>query len=184
MVKIIGIKGLAGSGKDTIGDYLEREHGYEKLAFAKPLKEIVSIVSGWGMDYVSGEVEELRHLRDTIVHREFNMTCREMLQKIGTELFRNMFDKNIWVKICRNKIVESKSENIVITDVRFQNEVNMILSLGGEIWKVYRSDTDECGCGVEHESEFDFYTGGETVINNNTSLDNLYLQVEEKLKCL
>ncbi len=37
---IIGICGLAGSGKDTAADFLVKKEGYVKIAFADPLKRI------------------------------------------------------------------------------------------------------------------------------------------------
>lgn len=44
---IIGISGLAGSGKDTAADSLVLGHGYVKLSFADPLKRIARDVYGF-----------------------------------------------------------------------------------------------------------------------------------------
>jgi hypothetical protein len=65
------------------------------------------------------------------------------MQYFGTDLFRNHFHPDIWVKIVENKVSKYLEEdiscNIVITDCRFNNEINMILELGGKIIQVHRN---------------------------------------------
>jgi len=47
---IIGICGLIGSGKDTIADYLVKEHNFIKLSFADKLKDCVAEMFDWNRD--------------------------------------------------------------------------------------------------------------------------------------
>ena len=44
---IIGIIGAIGSGKDTIADYLVKNHGFTRLSFAGKVKDVAAIVFGW-----------------------------------------------------------------------------------------------------------------------------------------
>ena len=135
---IIGITGKAGSGKDTMASYLEQQ-GYIKLSFGSAVKDIVSIITGWSREFVEGTNEE-RHLRETLVHPDYNKTCRELMQFVGTDLFRNQFDDNIWVNIIKNKIESDIiNDKFVITDVRFDNEAQMIKSIGGNIIQINRN---------------------------------------------
>jgi len=180
---IIGLKGLAGSGKDTVGNYIQSSYGFRKIAFADPLKEIVSIVSNWPIEMVRGETPTYRELRETEIHPDFGITCRKMLQCIGTDLFRDKFDPETWIKITRNRIQDSlnNKENIVITDVRFENECEMIQKLGGYIWHIERNSNFLDDSTKNHVSEKQFETLGEISIKNNGTLQELYLKIDEIL---
>ena len=173
---IIGLKGLAGSGKDTVANYLVKNHQFTNIKFATPLKQIVSIISGWPIEMVSGETEDSRVFRETVVHPTFKMTGREMLQQIGTELFREHFHKDVWMKICEQTIVNSKG-CVVISDVRFENEVKMIQNLGGYIWNVNRN------VGLQqvpaHASEQLFDTHDEIFVDNNGTIEQLYANIDK-----
>lgn len=188
-IKIIGLKGKSGAGKDTVGNYLFQrcDRSFKKLALADPLKEIISIITGWSMHMIRGESSESRYFRETVIHPEFGMTCREMLQHVGTELFRNHFDPDMWVKIARRRILEAVKENrhVVVTDIRFDNEAKMILDLGGEIWTIER-DVDSSQVSIseaasQHISEREFEVEGEKTIKNNGTIEELYAKINDLL---
>ena len=95
------------------------------------------------------------------------MTVREVLQWIGTELFRENMHKDFWVRATINRIDSDKSfydkfnggeifhntfENVYfVTDVRFPNEVEAIRSAGGIVIRIYRSGC--AGANDTHPSE-------------------------------
>ena len=143
--KIIGIVGLAGSGKDTTGDFLVNNYdNWEKMSFANHLKDVVSLLFGFDRKMLAGETPEDRAIREQPdkfwsekMGKDF--TPRFALQFLGTNLLRNQLHQNIWVDCLEKKIMES-DKNIVITDVRFPNEIDMIKSIGGEIWRVERPE--------------------------------------------
>ena len=143
MKKIIGICGLAGSGKDTIGDALVNNlPNWEKVSFASHLKDVTALLFGFDRKMLAGETPEDRAIREQPdkfwsekMGKDF--TPRYALQYLGTNLLRNQLHQNIWVDCLERKILES-DKNVVITDVRFPNEINMIRNVGGEIWRVER----------------------------------------------
>jgi hypothetical protein len=143
MKKIIGITGSAGSGKDTIGDILVRNlPNWEKVSFAGHLKDVTALLFGFDRKMLAGETPEDREIREQPdpywsekMGKDF--TPRFALQFFGTNLLRNQLHQNIWVDCLEKKILES-DKNIVITDVRFPNEIDMIKSVGGEVWRVER----------------------------------------------
>ena len=140
---IIGICGFQSSGKDTVAEYLIKEHGFKKLSFASAIKDIVAIIFSWSRDKLDGLTKEDRAWReqiDTWWSKTLNiplLSPRYVLQYFATDLFRNQFHPNIWVKIIENKL--NKLDNFVITDCRFKNEINMILEYGGKIIHVHRN---------------------------------------------
>jgi hypothetical protein len=184
---IIGLRGKAGAGKDTVADYLVKEHSYKKLSFATALKKIVVIITGWSYDFVNGATAEFRQQRETLIHPVYGMTCRQLLQYIGTELFRNQLHKDIWITCLYQDALaiwkEDPDQGIVVSDVRFDNEAETILKLGGQIWNIKRdgieSQLDKTA--QAHASEADFTTASETVIQNNDTLTSLYKTVNDML---
>jgi len=142
---IIGICGFQSSGKDTIADYLVKEHGFIKMSFASALKDIISIMFGWPRDRLEGLTKEDREWRETVDYwwsktlKMPQLSPRYVMQYFATDLFRNRFHPDIWVKIVENKLNNlSGNEKIVISDCRFENEINMLIRLGGRIIQVYR----------------------------------------------
>ena len=170
---IIGMIGKAGSGKDTVADYIVKKYEYKKTSFATPLKIIVSLISGWSYDFVDGK--EDRQSRETLKHYKYDMTCREMMQYIGTDLFRKQFNENIWVNTARNYI-NNHSENIIVTDCRFENEINLIKEMGGKIIIIKRDNINNVN---KHESEKKLEIDDAYIIENNGTLEELYLNIDK-----
>jgi len=124
---IIGVAGYKGSGKDTVANLLQTSYGFEKMSFSQPIKDIVHHTFGIDKAILAGDNGE-RILREESLPGWFYLSPRDMLQKIGMA-FRDELHKDIWVKILENKIKDTK-KNIVISDVRFKNELEMINKYG------------------------------------------------------
>lgn len=136
---LIGVVGFIGSGKGTVGDILA-EHGFHKDSFAKPLKDAVAIIFGWPRELLEGDTDRSRAWREEVdpywsekFGRPF--TPREALQLMGTEAGRDVFHRDIWVISLLNR---AKGKNVVVTDVRFQNEIRYIQDNGGIVIRVKR----------------------------------------------
>ena len=145
---IIGFVGFIGSGKDTAADYLVNTHGFRRDSFANTLKDAVSAVFGWDRVLLEGRTKEAREWReqvDTWWAERLNMpklTPRWILQYWGTEVCRNSFHDDIWIASLENKMRKT-SDNIVISDVRFPNEIKAIHNAGGIVVRVKRGADPE-----------------------------------------
>ena len=138
---IIGICGLIGSGKGTVGDILV-EQGFKKVSFADKLKDGVATIFGWNRAMLEGDTDESRQwreLKDDFWSNETKMevTPRLVLQLFGTDCLRNGFYDGVWVSLLKKHILDNPGD-YVIPDVRFRNEQNMIRELGGKVWQVKR----------------------------------------------
>lgn len=136
---ILGIVGFIGSGKGTVGDLLA-EKGFHKDSFAAPLKDACSIIFGWPRELLEGDTELSRKWReepDAFWSEKFgkSFSPRLALQLMGTEAGRNVFHTDIWVVSLLNR---AKGRDIVVTDVRFKNEIAHIQNNGGLIIRVKR----------------------------------------------
>jgi len=145
---LIGIVGLAGSGKDTVGNILcnANGHNFEKDSYARTLKDICSILFGWDRAMMEGDTEQSREWREQVDEwwaKELeieNFTPRLAMQLIGTDAIRNNFNLNMWLLTVKHRIENGGDRDVVICDCRFENEINMIKQLGGQIWRVKRGE--------------------------------------------
>jgi hypothetical protein len=137
----VGILGFIGSGKGTVGDILS-DVGFEKISFASHLKDVTSVMFGWDRNLLEGDTDESREFREEMdpfwsekLDRKF--TPRLALQLMGTEVGRNVFGENIWIHSLENKI-KDVSKHYVVTDVRFQNEIDWIRKQKGILIEIRR----------------------------------------------
>jgi hypothetical protein len=198
---LIGVVGFISSGKGTVGEILV-EHGFTKDSFAKPVKDAVSVMFGWPRELLEGDTELSRTWReepDVFWSEKFGreFSPREALQLMGTEAGRETFHPNIWVISLFNR---AKGKDVVVTDVRFKNEIDYIQNNEGIVIRVKRgedpewydwlsSESDEFyreqimkGRGV-HRSEWDWVgCDFDYVIENDGTVQQLRKKLEEVLQ--
>ncbi|MCK9369331.1 hypothetical protein M0R04_05280 [Candidatus Dojkabacteria bacterium] len=137
---IVGLVGFIGSGKGTVGEMLVAE-GFYTDSFAKPLKDCVAIIFNWDRELLEGNTRESREWRDKpdpywskVYGSDF--TPRKALQLFGTEACREGLHRDIWCESLGTRV--NGIENVVITDVRFKNEVDYIKKIGGKVVRIQR----------------------------------------------
>jgi hypothetical protein len=193
---IVGICGLIGSGKDTIADYLIKDHNFQKISFADKLKDSVATMFDWDRDLLDGKTDESRQWREKVdaywsKETGETITPRLVLQLFGTECMRDGFYDGIWVSLTKKKIIENPEQSFVIPDVRFPNEAKMLYEINGQVWRVKRGADPEWfseyqQLGVEpkevHPSEWAWANTKFThIVDNNDTIDKLRSQVKDLL---
>jgi hypothetical protein len=185
---IIGLCGLAGSGKTTIAKYLVEKHGFIELSFATCLKDVVAHIFDWDRKLLEGDTPESRRWRETIddwwsIRLGIPiLTPRFILQYIGTDIMRNHFHPDIWISHLERKI--QPNINYVITDCRFYNEIKMLHKYNAYIIKVlknnikYESHSSEL-LAIEIDDNLVNYN-----INNDGTIGKLYLEIDKLLKLI
>jgi len=163
---LIGITGYAGSGKGAAADIL-KGMGFKRIKFAGPLKAgLRAILQEQFLDdemierMIEGDLKEVSRVELG------GRSPREFMQWMGTEA-RHVFGADIWVNMAINAVLNSGCENIVIDDVRFENEAAAIRGLGGVIVEMHR---DGVGPINDHPSEA-VLEGDATCINDGTLAD-------------
>ena len=127
---VIGLTGPAGSGKDTIANYMCSVHGFTKISFAGPLKSAIS-----SLFTISPGIWEDRVLKEEVIE-EWGKSPRELAQWLGTDILRKHIDDEIFIKTTRRAIRDL--DKVVVSDVRFDNEARMIINdFEGEIWRLH-----------------------------------------------
>lgn len=179
---IIALTGAAGSGKDAVAGILCSHYGFVPCKMASPIYEALEVITG-----VS---------RDDLMAREtkekpipwIGKSPRELLQTLGTEWGRNLVSEDIWVNSARMRIREAVQLgfSVVISDVRFKNEVEWVRGDGGAVWHVERPNIGSDGCtsqAATHSSERQLSKDdADLVINNTGSLADLPSVVHKALE--
>ena len=189
---IIGITGLAGSGKDTLAvklkERLDKEldkESYDNIIYdlAKPIKDIVASV--WGInpsilndqskknkpvqldnslrlsDYIDSiygclldsYTPNLKNyvyainfkiaplLKAYVEHHEYKRSPRQLMQYIGTELFKVRIKNDIWLDIA-STVIPNKGD-LIIPSIRFDDEAEWVRANGGVVIHIFRTDMNE-----------------------------------------
>ena len=194
-MKLVAICGFQGSGKDTIADKLIKQ-GYVRVSFASILKDVLSIMFSWDREILEGLTKEARQKREIVDEwwsKKLNIpnfTPRYALQYIGTEVMRNHFHKDIWVLAMQRRLESLCDKKVVISDLRYENEIEMLRSLDAEIFYVVRVKPtwfDNAKNGdlnvipkTLHQSEWDWIKccNEMTCINNTSTIDDLHKTIE------
>ena len=143
---IIGVVGFIGSGKGTVADILVQKHNFTKLSFADTVKDATAAIFGWPRSLLEGDTNESREWREErdewwSEKTNLHITPRNMLQLMGTEVGRSMIHPDLWIYALEKKI--DMYQNVVIADVRFQNEIKFIQEKGGFVVRVKRGADPE-----------------------------------------
>ena len=134
---LIGLTGLAGSGKDTVRQILEERYGFDGIAFADPIRDMLSAL--FDTVGVDGHWMTDRERKEKVIP-ELGASYRTLAQQLGTEWGRAI-DPDLWLKIAGAKVAmcqKYESIGVVISDVRFPNEAAWVRAQGGVIWKIIR----------------------------------------------
>jgi hypothetical protein len=198
--KIIGLTGPAGSGKDTVAQVLQTHCGFAQIAFADALRDEICTAFGipaWML--TQRDAKEMptsklalancnddaffavacceigwqsRQLNDPVVFE--SRSPRQIMRWWGTE-YRRADNKNWWTLRLAATVQDNLMRGItnhVISDVRFDNEAQLIREMGGQIWQIKRP-----GCTVpagSHPSETDGSAFvPDVVIDNDQCLQHL-----------
>lgn len=211
MTKFIVIGGQKNSGKNTVANYIEKileTHGHTTLliAVAKPVKDICQIAFNIDPSLLNGTNEDKNKLTDVMwdnlpisirmkysndsipgfgthlpVPRKGFMTVREVLQIIGTDIFREMFGKDIWAKKPFIDPVFDYWDFVCITDCRFPEEIKQARLHNSLCLYIDRAreeiDTHESETTiVKHKDFFDY------IIDNNGTHEQLKDKINDILK--
>jgi dephospho-CoA kinase len=188
---IVGIIGCVGSGKDTSGEYLVAKHGFKCISFAKKVKDVAHVVFGWDRDLLEGQTRESRAWREQVCPY-WGITPRAALQKIGTDMFREHIDPDVWIKAVLKEIQANPEQNYVITDCRFENEIAALKGLGAKILYVERGEqpvwaraaragepfSEEYGIHISDWNPYVLAQYADNEIKNNGTLEELYRHIE------
>jgi len=179
MFRLIGLHGKARSGKDTVGDYLADNYYFHRTSFAQYPKTLLRSLYDLEWAQLWGDQKE-------VVDPRYGFSPRYIMQFFMTDCCRHI-DPMIWIRKCEEVINNIRpQQSVVVTDVRFQDEANMIRRLDGYLIKIVR-DSAQASQGIpEHISEHDLdsWKDWDLILDNNSTLEVLYQQVDNFMRSL
>ena len=170
---LVGFAGVKRAGKDVAAAHLVASHTFSRYAFATPLKDLCRRMFGLTLDQVEGDAKD-------IIVPKYGMSPRRIMQLVGTDCVRTIAPE-FWTDAF-DAWLNSRSPvgNVVVSDVRFQNEVDLIHRRGGRVFLLTRECCDTCDRHVSERA--DSLTGLDGVIRNESSRANLARAVDHALK--
>lgn len=151
---LIGLTGRAGAGKSAAGDYLFARYGFECVAFADAIKDVLAqLLQDRGADYAHLHEPGLKQLP---IAEMGGLTARHMMQTLGD--WGRALAPGFWVAQLAHRIGLQHGgapvhDRIVVTDVRYPDEATWIAAHGGVVLRLQR---DGCSLAAEqaaHSSE-------------------------------
>lgn len=126
MIKVIGLSGKAGSGKDYIASNIITKHyGYLPFSIAWQVK--ASLVAKGALTYEEAFITK-------------PPKARHLLQQEATESGRDIYGADMWLRAADSWIRTIYEhwgiQRFVLSDVRFPNEVEYIKQMGGKVFRV------------------------------------------------
>jgi hypothetical protein len=170
---LVGISGKKNTGKTTVAARLTGAYGFSSVSFADPMKEGLATIFG-----VDVSVFHSQALKEVPLPELLGVSPRHLMQTLGTEWGRTCVSPTMWVRLLSRKVVATTG-HVVVPDVRFDDEAQAIIKLGGVIWGVegHHGAVDD-----RHVSEAGVSPSlVHLAIPNNGSIEELHILIDEAL---
>lgn len=163
---VIGLAGLAGCGKSTVADHLIEKHGFARVKFAGPLKDMLRALG----------LSE-RHLEGDLKEKPCDLLCgktpRQAMIWLGTEYGREMIGQDLWIRAWKAACDRFEpGRPVVADDCRFPNEAEAVRSIS-PFSLVIRIQRSGGTVEVNHVSELQAFPADVTIRNDSTVADLL-----------
>jgi hypothetical protein len=181
--QLVAFAGEAHHGKSASADFLIAQHGFERVSFADPIKEMLMTLGLSRAQLYDPKQKELPCVKLR------GKTPRQAMQTLGTDWGRQMIYDDLWVDAACRKMEQmmAKGCRLVIDDLRFDNEAEAVHRLGGKIfhvarpglkkkvslWARWRIHASERGVSAKH---IDLY------LVNDTTLSELYNRIDAAIR--
>jgi hypothetical protein len=121
----------------------------KRYSFADPIKEFCMDVLGLTQEQCYGEDADKNsptpYLWDNMLlpkgvsKQKGVMTARQVMEFVGTDIFRRSFDNDVWAKAAIKRILKENPRYAIIDDLRFPNEVDAVKAAGGKVIRLTRA---------------------------------------------
>lgn len=155
-MKFIGLLGRSRTGKDTAANILSNVLGYPIIRLAAPIKDACHALFDLPHDCMEHGGKEMVDVR-------YGKTPRELMVWLTASMQRDFPREFFFTRLVTS--IPPDARGIIVPDVRYRHDVDMIRNRGGMIIKIARADAP---VRHAHEDGVDALTGDEVLENNGT----------------
>lgn len=195
---VILLSGWRRSGKSTVAEYLVRQYGYTEISLAGPLKDLVAEKYGLPRYYLDNQEEKEKPIY------EYPVADAGIEELLGKELYTDAkhdpqyywtpralcilegriaraVDPDYWTRQTIRSIVSSGASRVVVPDVRFRGEVELLRKYfpGAQLMRVLREVN--CPSTDLSERDLDNYPWDQ-VLDNTGTREGLQLRIDRRLR--
>jgi hypothetical protein len=186
-MRLIGLTGRAGSGKDTVANFLTGCQGFVRIGIADPMEAaLLAMFAGTGIT--------AEHFNDRMLKEQpipgIGRSGRQLKQTIGD--WGRQVSSDLWIYLADRKLREFSQaspllhiQGVVVSDVRKVDEANWITRHGGRIWYIARPEKDRAelaGETASHSTEQEVdCVPFDIAIRNTGSIEDLFETVTNAL---
>lgn len=182
---IIGIAAKAYNGKDEVAQYLEQRHGFWKVAFADPIKDML-LIPAFGEFGLTRQHFIDPDLKEAPLELLGGKSPRQLMQLLGTEWGRNLVSTELWIRLAARHVERLSQlktvDGIVIVDVRYENEAEWVRSIGGQVWHLVRPGARRASSHSSEDGVAVFFPKKDGYLNNDGTLEQLHARIDFALK--
>ena len=180
ILKLVGLCGMAGSGKTEAAKLLVDRFGFDHLSFSDHIKQMLRTL-GVPTHNLYGTSEQKLEPLDLLCGK----SARHALITLGTEWGREMIGANIWVQALESRICKMRDDqfghHLVVDDIRFVGELEMLRKHGALILGIERERKTELAPASHISETLDFKAQNVEIINNNFSLQAFHTTLLESI---
>lgn len=158
---LIGITGLAGSGKNTFAEAVVQE-GWKLYSFSDPIKNGLAAMFGFPRDWLDD-----KETKESVVH-PYGVSLQHMMQTLGTEWGMRLIHSDVWILRAKRFVAEASLiyPGVVISDVTSPEQAKFIRDNGGLLVHLVRG-------GVTLDEVVKWFEPDDLVVYNDDSIDRL-----------
>jgi hypothetical protein len=189
---IIGLIGDERSGKNTVANYLHDKYNFRTYALSEPIKQMGRNIFGWSDEQLYGDEKDKVDIVTGIKPREF-------FKWIGTTIFQydihsrfpeyKVNKRCTWANVMKKYLeIHSNNSHIVVTDIRFKHEAEILVDSGGYLVYIDNENTNPSDnyeildlLNKTNKKTKDAWVF-DTIDNNNITLQELYKNVDVTLR--
>jgi hypothetical protein len=178
MTLVLALSGRIGAGKDTVADYLVRQHGFVKVSFADSLKNVVNVLYGIPLDVLYDPTR-----KNTPIPELGMVSPREIMREVASRL-NSFYVAGLQPFVLHLKqrietLINAGCQRIVISDLRTSEERNFLSNLNTICWIIERPNRVKYDDHITETSHESF--GFDSKIINDGDLDMIYSKIDYAL---
>jgi hypothetical protein len=169
---IVGLCGKKRSGKDEVGRYLNFKYGFNSIALAQPIVDNTASILKCSVE----DIHNWKTINEIVLPNGSNICIRDIYRNVG--MLMRSHDVDQFTHRVETLILQNNYKNVVVTDIRFQNEIDWLTANGGILVHVENINQPKNEDTHVTENSIDYSTAAYKIVNNGIEIQYLHTNVD------